>query len=205
MSRLATSQRPGRVIRPGLFILLAALGCASPRQWPSISSGYQLDAAQGIALVHVEQLDEEGRPDAGITTLQTLRWFHEESGAALAVRPVNAGPIADFYLALPPGNYRMLVVTGAGWTERWYVLRLAVAAKRVSYAGAIQLQDGGARGTSLHLKDEYDAAVARFAADHPALAREVAKQLFERLDCGGYIGGTSCEPVPFSDPETEAD
>jgi hypothetical protein len=184
------------VIRTGALVLvLAALACGGSGT-PSIPPGYVLsDSGNGVVIVRTELLTSEGAPYTGGPPRATLHWHHEESGEDLVLEAANEGPLADFWLSLPAGHYRMVVTRGAGASERWYVLRFRVEPGAVVYAGAIHVHAPDA--SSFTLEDEYGAAVARFHASHPELANDVQKSLVELLRCRP---DASCEPQRWPTP-----
>jgi hypothetical protein len=180
-----------------LVALAAAvvLGCAGSGT-PSIPAGYTLAGSpNGVVIVRTELLTADGAPFTGGPPRATLHWHHEESGQDLVLEAANDGPLADFWLSLPGGHYRMVVTRGSGVAERWYVLRFRVEPGAVVYAGAIHVRAPDASAFSL--EDEYEAAVARFRVSHSEIAGDVKKSLVELLRCRA---GASCEPESWPGP-----
>jgi hypothetical protein len=173
----------------------AALACGGSGT-PSIPAGYTLAGSpNGVVIVRTELLTPDGAPFTGGPPRATLRWHHEESGQDLVIEAANEGPLADFWVSLPGGHYRMVVTRGAGVAERWYVLRFRVEPGAVVYAGAIHVRAPDA--SSFTLEDEYDAAVARFRESHSELAGDVKKSLVELLRCRP---DASCERQDWPGP-----
>jgi hypothetical protein len=173
----------------------AALACAGSGT-PSIPAGYTLaGSSNGVVIVRTELLTADGEPFTGGPLRATLRWHHEESGQDLELLAANDGPLADFWVSLPGGHYRMVATSGAGVRERWYVLRFRVEPGAVVYAGAVQVRAPDA--ADFTLEDEYDAAVARFRASHSELAGDVKKSLVQLLRCRP---DAACEPQSWPGP-----
>ena len=178
-----------------VIVALGSLACAGSGT-PSIPPGYTLAGTNnGIIIVRSELLTADGAPYTGGPPRATLHWHHEESGQDLLLEAANEGPLADFWLSLPGGHYRMAVTSGTGVHERWYVLRFHVEPGAVVYAGAIHVRAPDA--SAFQLVDEYGAALSRFAASHSELADDVKKSLVELLRCRP---DSACEPESWSGP-----
>jgi len=171
------------------FVALAALACSSSGPF-TIPPGYTpAGSPNGVVIVRTELLTADGSPFTAGPARATLRWHHEESGKDVVLEAANEGPLADFWVSLPGGHYRMVATRGDGVAQRWYVLRFRVEPGAVVYAGAIHVV--APDNSSFTLEDEYDAAVARFRASHAELADGVKKSLVELLRCRT---GSPCEP-----------
>ena len=177
------------------LVATAALACAGSGT-PSIPPGYTLAGSpHGVVIVRTELLTAQGEPFTAGPPRATLHWHHEESGQDLELVAANEGPLADFWLSLPGGHYRMVATSGAGVRQRWYVLRFRVEPGAVVYAGAIQVR--APDGAEFALQDEYDAAVARFRVSHSELAGDVKKSLVQLLRCRP---DAECEPQSWPGP-----
>jgi len=163
-----------------VLLLAAALACATDDH--AIPRGYRLAGSQdGIVIVRTELVTADGDPYTGGPPRATLHWHHEESGQDFVLPAENEGPLADFWLTLPAGHYRMVATSGTGVAERWYVLRFKVEHAAVVYGGTLRVQAPNA--DDFTLRDDYDATVERFRASHPDLAGDVHKSLAQVLRC----------------------
>jgi hypothetical protein len=183
------------VTRPGLlFLALLALAACATSTVESIPPGYSLDdPTDGIVIVRTEKLSSEGSPLDVPYERQQMRWTHEETGEAVLVAAENDGPLANFYVSLPAGHYRLVLTTRLGGTERWYVLRFHVEPGALVYAGTIRFH-ASTDAPTFTLHDEFDAEVTRFRASHPELADQVHKSLVERWTCPG----SGCTELPWA-------
>ena len=192
---------PGRVTRPGLLLLAClALAACAPTAVPSIQRGYAWsDSTTGVLFLRVESLDHGGAPESPPGNRELVRLVREATGDSELYAAESDGAASDFYLALPAGDYRMVLPTGAGFSERWYVLRFHVEGGAVSYAGMIRFYHRMYRLERFTPYDEYPAAVERIRASHPELAGRLTKSLLELYTAGG----SGLQQQPWQGPAHE--
>ena len=168
-------------------LVLALTGCAGTTTVSSIEPGYSAGATGDAVVVgRIEMVRADGTAlmplPAMLIGRMTLQLQSERTAVAYEIRCDVAGVLSDFYVALPPGRYRLVEWKGGNFQAQ---VRggFEVPARPAVYVGTLRFTGEAwprwQRG-SWSTVDAFDGTVGAFRARYPDLGGDVVRSLIVR-------------------------
>jgi hypothetical protein len=170
-----------------MTMVLGFAGCTGATSVSSIAPGYSAGVTGDAVVVgRIEMVRADGTAlmplPAVLIGRMTLLVQSEGTAAAYEIRCDIAGVLSDFYVALPPGRYRLVEWKGGNFQAQ---VRggFDVPSRPAVYVGTLRFTGGAwpfwQRG-AWSTVDAFDGTVGAFRARHPDVGGDVARSLIVR-------------------------